>query len=102
MTTIELEIVPLLFISIVENLFKYADFESDFQNLIQMNVTGDLLVFITENRVAKKIDSGNKSESGIGLTNIRKRLLLHYPDKHLLTYGEKDGIFKVEMEIILN
>ena len=96
------QIVPLLFISIVENLFKYSDFEGDFQNQIRLTVEGDCLTFKTQNRIARKVENMDKSESGIGLANIRKRLLLHYPDKHAFVYGEKDGIFTLEMEIILN
>ena len=48
------QVVPLLFIPIVENLFKYADFEGAFQNQINLSVTGERLVFKTEKRYDKK------------------------------------------------
>jgi Histidine kinase len=96
------QIVPLLFIPIIENFFKYGDFEDDFKNKVLLTIQGDHLVFKTENKILKKSGEVNKEESGIGLSNIRKRLQLHYPDHHVLTSLEKDGVFVQTLEILLN
>ncbi len=95
-------IVPLLFIPIIENFFKYVDFDSGFQNQIHLTMKGDHLLFKTENRIIKPTGAVNKEESGIGLANVEKRLQLHYPDNHVLSYSEKDGIFTLALEILLN
>src|SRR6185369_16889476 len=99
--TSEKRIVPLLFIPIIENFFKYGDFENGTCNKVLLSVKGDHLVFSTENHIVKA-NTSNKEESGIGLNNIRKRLVLHYPDNHQLSYAEKDGIFTLHLEIFLN
>jgi Histidine kinase len=95
-------IVPLLFIPLVENVFKYGDFNGSFQNRVSLSVSNDQLIFKSENLVLNGTPSVNKEESGIGLTNVKKRLMLHYPDRHSLYYSEKDGIFRLTLEIILN
>ncbi len=95
-------IVPLLFIPLVENVFKYGDFTGSFQNQIQLTLNNDQLIFKTENLILKTGQSTNKEESGIGLANVKKRLMLHYPDRYSLESSEKDGIFSLKLEIILN
>lgn len=95
-------IVPLLFIPLIENFFKYGDFDNHYVNKVKLVVNGDHLVFHTENKILKQAKEGNKEDSGIGLANVKKRLQLHYPDQHVLTSCEKDGIFNLSLEILLN
>lgn len=94
-------IVPLLFIPLVENVFKYGDFSGSFRNYIQLIIDQDQLLFITENLVLPAQPDEERRGVGIGLANIRKRLELHYPDRHRLEHIEKDGIFKVELQLFL-
>lgn len=95
-------IVPLLFIPLVENVFKYGDFNGLFQNRIVIKIDQEHLHVLTENQILKSAtEKKSEEESGIGLANIKKRLMLHYPDKHILHHSEKDGIFKLELELIL-
>ena len=39
---------------------------------------------------------------GIGLNNVRRRLALLYPEKHQLTIHDKDGTFKVALDLHLS
>jgi hypothetical protein len=94
-------IVPLLFIPLVENVFKYGDFNGPFQNRIAVKIGRDQLNITTENQVLKAASESKTEESGIGLSNVKKRLMLHYRDTHILNYSERDGIFKLELELIL-
>src|SRR5258706_2736291 len=96
-------IVPLLFIPIVENVFKHGEFADSFQNEIHLAVEGNRVLFRSINLISqKKVEEETESESGIGLANVKKRLALHYPATHSLTFSEDNGIFKLELEIILD
>jgi LytS/YehU family sensor histidine kinase len=94
-------IVPLLFIPIVENFFKHGDFSTRVVNELQLQVRGSLLIFRTVNVVLRNPENKEQNDSGIGLGNVRRRLALHYPDKHMLRYSEQENIFTLEMEILL-
>lgn len=94
-------IVPLLFIPLIENFFKHGDFNTPFQNKIDIKLRDGILRFTTENAIIKKVEEKATEESGIGLTNVKKRLALHYPDKSMLKFSE-GKIFTVELELILN
>lgn len=94
------DIVPLLFIPLIENFFKYGDFNSAFKNQITLEAKDGRLVFQTENAIAEPT-ADVEGESGIGLTNVKKRLALHYPGKSLLTFAKEGGLFKVRLEILL-
>jgi sensor histidine kinase YesM len=86
----DIEIAPLLFISLVENAFKHG-------------VSPDLLSHITiqihmsrEDELECRVENSNfpkpetdKSGSGIGLNNLRKRLELTYPSAFELSYINK-------------
>ncbi len=94
-------IVPLLFIPLVENVFKYGDFSGSFQNRISIAIDNDQLKIITENLILQTATEKKTEDSGIGLSNVKKRLMLHYRDRHLLNFSEQSGIFKLELELIL-
>jgi hypothetical protein len=95
------KIVPLLFIPIAENFFKYGNFNGSFSNAISLDVEGQRLRLTTENAVLPPSEGTPDPDSGIGLSNVKRRLALHYPGHHLLSHSEKGGIFKLELEIIL-
>jgi hypothetical protein len=99
--TQEKVIVPLLLIPIVENVFKYGDFSGSFQNEIHLRVTDYFFNLTTVNMVAK-LEENTENEHGIGLVNVKRRLSLHYPEKHILRYSEENGVFKLELEILLS
>jgi hypothetical protein len=94
-------IVPLLFIPIVENFFKHADFTHGTINSISLAVEGNFLKFKTENFILPVSEVKETDEWGIGLENVRRRLSLHYPERHILKFGEEKNVFKLAMEIIL-
>lgn len=77
-----MRIVPLLFISLIENAFKHGvnSRKSSFVR-IRFKAEGDDLVFTCENSDHPKPDV-NRSGSGIGLENLRRRLDLAYPGRY--------------------
>ncbi len=96
------KIVPLLFIPIIENVFKHGEFTDAFKNEIQLVVEDDRVLFKTINLISQNVEEKDERESGIGLANVKKRLALHYPAKHILTFSKDNGIFKLKLEIILD
>jgi len=82
---VDVQIAPLLFISLIENAFKHGVSASK-KTEIQFNMilTDTQLSFVSENVNLPKQDN-DKSGSGIGLDNLRRRLRLLYPHKHILT-----------------
>jgi hypothetical protein len=88
-------ITPLLFVPLVENFFKHGD-----GGTIELEIVDNRLVFKTENAIRGKSNEP-KEDSGIGVENVRKRLALHYPNRHLFEASQKDNIYRVEMELLL-
>lgn len=94
-------ITPLLFVPLVENFFKHGDFDSGVPATISINVTGNRLVFRTENAVRVGV-TAHGPDSGIGITNVKKRLALHYPNKHLFRAEQKETKYELELELLLD
>ena len=91
-------IAPLLFIPLVENAFKHglqSISENSFAHF-SLSVQSDEIFFEAQNSVGKNL---SKAKSGTGLKNLRKRLELMYPEKHLLEVEQNEGIFKVILQI---
>ena len=75
-------IAPLLFISLVENAFKHGvDGSQPAIISISLVQKGDTIVFTCDNTNHPK-PSTDRSGSGIGLENTRRRLQLLYPGRH--------------------
>ncbi|RTE55235.1 histidine kinase [Arenibacter aquaticus] len=88
-----ISVVPLLFITLVENAFKHGIPASKKASLsFKLEVMDTFLVFTAVNPNLPKNNS-DKSGSGIGLENLGKRLQLLYPNRHSFTYKVKDETF---------
>lgn len=88
-------ITPLLFVPLVENFFKHGD-----GGTIEIELKDNRLIFRTENAILEK-KSQSKEDSGIGVENVKKRLLLHYPNRHLLKIDDDGKFYKLQLEILL-
>lgn len=88
-----IEVSPLLFISLIENAFKHGVSASQ-QSEIVFNMTVDdkQILFTTKNIYLPK-DTTDKSGSGIGLMNLKKRLDLIYPNAYRLGAEIVDGMY---------
>ncbi len=102
----EQKIPPLLFISLVENAFKYSSMLTGEGHLIilKTRLKDGKLTFYVENSF--KENSGNEldtdwKESGIGLENTKKRLQLLFSDRYKMEINKKDETFKVSLTIQL-
>lgn len=95
-------VAPLLFIPLIENAFKHGVSVSNPSRIsFKMTIHDNQLHFSGENTFFPK-DSTDKSGSGIGLDNLKKRLELIYPDRHIFKTNVIDGVFLVILSIELD
>ena len=94
-----MRIVPLLFISLIENAFKHGvnSRKSSFVR-IRFKAEGDDLVFTCENSDHPKPDV-NRSGSGIGLENLRRRLDLAYPGRYRYDQELRENSYFVQITL---
>ncbi|WP_420571338.1 sensor histidine kinase [Kordia sp.] len=97
-----LKIAPLLLIPFIENAFKHCSNHLDANaNTIKIKVEE-----IAEKLTLKVINSYDVStdenaNNGIGLSNVKKRLSLLYPDAHQLNIHKEAATFNVNLSIHL-
>lgn len=92
----DVSLPPLLFIPFVENAVKH---NSDSGAKVDMKFTINRrnLIFECENTKTKEMV--NRQVGGLGLSNIRRRLELLYPDSHVLKIYDEDDSFKIVLTI---
>lgn len=96
-------IEPMLLIPFVENAFKHGT--GMIENpviLISLDVKDDShqLQFRVVNEVSP-LDVSKDGSSGIGLSNVQRRLAILYPEKHDLRVFDKDNSFTAELTLQL-
>lgn len=81
-------VAPLLFISLVENAFKHG-VDNDQPSYIDIDIheIGDQLICRIRNSYFPKSGDSDRSGSGIGLSNLTKRLEMIYPGRYTFEYG---------------
>ena len=97
------QIAPLMFISLVENAFKHGVSASEQSKIsIRISEKNGIVTCKTENRYFPKNNS-DRSGSGIGISNLKKRLQLLYPNRYTLESNiSPDGrqyISKLEIKL---
>ncbi len=97
-----LMIPHLLFISLIENAFKYGISvqEESFVN-ISLECGEHSIIFRCENGLPESTDGTIPASSGIGLENLRKRLGLLYPERHELEIIKTRSKFEARLIILL-
>lgn len=94
-------VAPLIFIPFVENAFKYGistKHESTIE--IHLNVFENSLELSVKNYIVPS-ESNMLENTGIGINNVKRRLELMYPGKHILSYQSTDNYYFVHLEIQL-
>lgn len=94
-------IAPLLLIPFVENSFKHgtSGLERGWIH-IDLKIEGNRIHFRIDNS-KPKLPQDTVSH-GIGLTNVRSRLELLYPDKHTLTIKDAEDHYLTELKLELS
>ena len=99
----EYRIAPLILTVFIENAFKHstASQSKDISIEIDIHVTDSgILEFKCENSFRPVTNTDNLSK-GIGLQNVKKRLLLLYPDVHVLTISDSGEVYTVHLKMQL-
>ncbi len=89
--TENIDIAPLLFLPLVENVFKHGITATESAIVIEIKINPDGIVFISQNDyqpIETELD-----ETGIGTENLKKRLELLYPGKYEFRNEIKNGLF---------
>jgi two-component system sensor histidine kinase AlgZ len=87
-------IAPLIFISLIENAFKHGisnDEPSMIEFKLKENPNGEILFYAKNSYFPKTIS--DKSGSGIGLQQVKKRLELLYPHRYVWKTEIKDNYY---------
>ena len=94
-------IEPMLLIPFVENAFKHGNGLLEHPQIdIQLKVAEDHLNFTVKNKY-KESKAIKEKTSGIGLSNVARRLELLYPAAHLLKIDQTDQWFTVHLHLTL-
>src|SRR5690606_23491073 len=93
-------VAHLIFLVFLENAFKHGN---TIDGAITVAITvdaDDQLYFHIKNDIINARKTAEE-ESGVGLSNVRKRLNLIYPDKHTLALEQNPTSFEVKLTIDL-
>lgn len=95
------EIAPMLLIPMIENAFKHGiSLDKPSWITMKLECNQNEVHLNIQNSMHQKV-GGNSEESGIGLENVRQRLKILYPNKHLFQLLENDKQFEANIKITL-
>lgn len=98
-----LQIAPLLLIVLIENAFKFVSSFSERENKITINISSknNTLHTCIVNTKEMQQASVNQNSGGIGITNLKRRLDLLYPQKYKFETTVTDDCYKTNLTIDL-
>lgn len=102
-SNIKIKVAPLLYLVFIENAFKHGSKAVKDRPFIEIDFNlerEDRVGFIIRN--CKDSHTDFPQSSGVGLANVRKRLELLYPQKHVLTIRDTENQYYVELTIELS
>ena len=93
------KLMPLLFIILVENAFKHG------VEVLRDHAFVNISIVSNQNEVTINVennfDEEEKSEKGIGLENLKRRLELAYHKKHTLSHAINDSVYTAQLKLSL-
>lgn len=97
------EIMPHIFVGLVENAFKHGvkPLEKCFVHVTCIHDDDGTIIFCVENSNFPK-SSNDKTPGGLGIRQVARQLELSYPGSHIWQYGpSNDGkVYKAEIRIL--
>jgi hypothetical protein len=98
------QIAPMLLIPLIENAFKYSTqvVEKPFIELhLYLNATAHLILEIKNACIPEPEKTAGEANTGLGLSNLRRRLSLLYPGRFILEAEHLSDHFVAKLEIAL-
>lgn len=93
-------VAPLLFTPFIENAFKYSMKHDTIPGIeIYLKCIDEVVHFSCKNYFDPERTTITDGQGGIGLSNVKRRLQLLYPERHNLRIQQKNNIFEVELEL---
>ncbi len=97
------DIEPMLLIPFVENAFKHGTGLVENARIeIELRAKNDILHFSVRNKYNPLSQEEKDKTSGIGLTNVERRLSLLYGKNHTLLINKNDGWFTISLQLNLH
>lgn len=98
---------PLLWLPVLENVFKHATRHIASEHYVDFNLTIENNIWIIDSKNTFKLARDHKSfptqeVSGMGLQNLRKRLEICYPGKYQLIEKTESNLYSIFIKIDLN
>jgi two-component system LytT family sensor kinase len=92
-------IAPLLFITFIENAFKYIGFNENKQNCIDISLKYDqgTLTFKVFNTKDVFMNNQTEKSSGLGIANTKRRLEILYPGRHQLVINNLEDSYGIAL-----
>jgi two-component system, LytTR family, sensor kinase len=100
-------IAPLLLLPIIENAFKHiSGFKNPADNKIHISLQNELDIEFSV-QVINTFDKASNTKhllnsGGLGMQNLKRRLNLLYPGKHLFTIDQQENLFTTSLKIQYN
>lgn len=97
----DVSVAPLLFVTLIENAIKHGN-TGNKSDRIEVSIVSDIdgnVICTTRNRFIPKPNVDGKAGSGIGLSNLNRRLHLIYDDKAQLVTKTEGDIFEAILTI---
>ena len=91
------KIYPLIYQPFIENAFKYVG--GEYWITVQLMLYEGQILFSIENSLPEHFQHTKKSNVGIGIENIKRRLALLYSDRHHLNIYQNEKSFVVELTL---
>ncbi len=93
------KIAPMILMPLIENAFKYG-ISTTKKSIIDIviNYSDGTLSLLVQNSI---LTNSGVTTGGIGLSNVKNRLRLIYPDRHVLENEISGDLYRVKLEINL-
>ncbi|WP_435356006.1 sensor histidine kinase [Emticicia sp. SJ17W-69] len=99
----EVQIVPLIFITFLENAFKHGVSNNSINAYVNIliDIEGKACTYSVENSKLPQNMENTNEKSGIGLQNVNRRLDLSYPNNYELIVNEDEKDYKIVLKLNL-
>lgn len=92
------KIAPLIFMSFIENSFKYGISSHEASPIIiHIDASENMVVLFCRNKIFS--NATTLKRSGVGIANTRQRLDYLYPNNHLLNITQENGLYTVQLTV---